>query len=250
MPYSLGRFRVVTHGSLGKKDIGMITRAGFLRGVTLLAAGSLAAPFARAADTVADLEGTIHGAEKVLADIRHDKAFGNARQLLRSARGVMIVPQLLKGGFIVGGEGGQGVIMVRTNAGWSQPAFYVIGAASLGLQIGAEAAEMVLFFMTEKGLQGVLRNEFKIGAQAGLTVITLGSNVEGAIGGPTPPDIVVWASASGLYGGLTIDGSIIRAEPNKDSLFYGRRVTSRDVLYGGLESPRTGTLRRELRDLA
>jgi SH3 domain-containing YSC84-like protein 1 len=228
----------------------MITRAGFLRGATLLAAGTIAAPLARAEDSVADLEGTIHGAEKVLADLRHDKAFGNARQLLRTARGVMIVPQLLKGGFIIGGEGGQGVIMVRSANGWGQPAFYVIGAASFGLQIGAQAAEMILFFMTDKGLQGVLRDEFKIGAQAGITAITLGSNVEGAIGGPTPPDIVVWASSSGLYAGLTIDGSIIRAEPNKDSTFYGRRVSSRDVLYGNLDSPRTAGLRRELGSLA
>jgi SH3 domain-containing YSC84-like protein 1 len=227
----------------------MITRAGFLRGATLLAAGSLVAPIARA-DSVADLEGTIHGAEKVLSDLRQDKAFGNAKQLLRTARGVMIVPQLLKGGFIVGGEGGQGVIMVRTSNGWSQPGFYVIGSASFGLQLGAEAAELVMFFMTEKGLQGVLQDQFKIGAQAGISVVTLGSNVQGAVGGVSPPDIVVWASASGLYAGLTIEGSVIRSEPNKDSQFYGRHVTTREVLYGTLESGRTGGLRRQLRDMA
>lgn len=220
----------------------------------MLAAGSLFAPTAFApaafADDQADLRATIQGAEKVLADLRHDKAFGNARKLLRSARGVMIVPQLLKGGFFVGGEGGQGVIMARTRTGWGQPAFYVIGAASFGLQIGAEAAEMILFFMTEKGLNGVLRDQFKLGAQAGISVVTLGSNVEGAVGGVSPPDIVVWSSASGLYGGLTVDGSIIRSEPNKDSAFYGRRVTSREVLFGGMESPRTAALRRELRELS
>lgn len=215
----------------------------------MLAAGSLFAP-AAFADDQADLRATIQGAEKVLADLRHDKAFGNARKLLRSARGVMIVPQLLKGGFFVGGEGGQGVIMARTRTGWGQPAFYVIGAASFGLQIGAEAAEMILFFMTEKGLNGVLRDQFKLGAQAGISVVTLGSNVEGAVGGVSPPDIVVWSSASGLYGGLTVDGSIIRSEPNKDSAFYGRRVTSREVLFGGMESPRTAALRRELRELS
>ena len=224
----------------------MITRAEFLGGATLFT-GMLFAPFALAQSDEASV---IQGAEKVLRDLRRDKEFGNAQQLLRRARGVMIVPNLLKGGFFVGGEGGQGVILARAREGWGQPAFYVIGAASFGLQIGAEAAEVVLFFMTEKGLNGVLNNDFKIGAQAGITVVTLGSNVEGALSGPNLPDIVAWSSASGLYGGLTVDGSVIRAEPNKDSAFYGRRVTSKDVLFGHVASPRTEPLRRALTGLA
>ena len=79
-----------------------------------------------------------------------------------------------------------------------------------------------MLIMTQKGLNGVLRDNFKIGAQAGISVVTLGSGVEGAIGGASPPDIVVWSSSTGLYGGLTVDGSVIRAEPNQDSAFYGR----------------------------
>ena len=223
----------------------MLTRAEFLGGATLFT-GMLLSPLARAQS---DQLSVIQGAEKVLRDLRKDKAFGNAQQLLRRARGVMIVPNLLKGGFFVGGEGGEGVILARGREGWGQPAFYVIGAASFGLQIGAEAAEVILFFMTEKGLNGVLNNDFKIGAQAGITVVTLGSNVEGALSGPNVPDIVAWSSASGLYGGLTVDGSVIRAEPNKDSTFYGRRVTTKEVLFGPISSTRTGTLRRELAGL-
>ena len=225
----------------------MITRKGFLAGAAAVTAGLVAAPRAHAQS---DELSVIQGAEKVLRDLRKDKAFGNAQILLRRARGVMIVPNLLKGGFFVGGEGGQGVILARGHEGWGQPAFYVIGAASFGLQIGAEAAEVILFFMTEKGLNGVLNNDFKIGAQAGITVVTLGSNVEGALSGPNVPDIVAWSSASGLYGGLTVDGSVIRAEPNKDSTFYGRRVTSKEVLFGPVSSPRTQTLRRQLGGLA
>ena len=224
----------------------MLTRAEFLGGA-VVSAGMLFSPLAWAQS---DEVSVIQGAEKVLHDLRRDKSFGNAQRLLRTARGVMIVPNLLKGGFFVGGEGGQGVIIARTQSGWGQPAFYVIGAASFGLQIGAEAAEVVLFFMTEKGLNGVLNNDFKIGAQAGITVVTLGSNVEGALSGPNLPDIVAWSSASGLYGGLTVDGSVIRAEPNKDSAFYNRTVTSKEVLFGHLESRRTERLRRQLSELA
>jgi len=189
---------------------------------------------------------TIDGARKVLADLRHDKAFGNAAQLMRQAKAAFIVPKLIKGGFIVGGEGGNGVLMVQRRGGWSAPAFYVIGAASFGLQVGLEQSELIMLIMTQKGLDGVLRDNFKIGAQAGISVVTLGSGVEGAIGGVSLPDVVVWSSSSGLYGGLTVDGSVIRAQPNLDAEFYGRRVSTHDVLFGGLDSPRAAPLRREL----
>ena len=190
------------------------------------------------------------GALKVLGDLRHDKSFGNAAHLIREAKAVFIVPKLLKGGFIVGGEGGDGVLMVHQKGGWSNPAFYVIGAASFGLQAGLQQSELIMLIMTQKGLDGVLRDEFKLGAQAGISVVTLGSGVEGAIGGASLPDVVVWSSSTGLYGGLTVDGSVIRGEPNRDKEFYGRPVTSRDVLFGSFENPRTAQLRREMNSMA
>lgn len=192
---------------------------------------------------------TIDGARKVLKDLRHDKEFGNATQLLRRAKAVMIVPSLIKGGFVVGGEGGNGVLMVHGSTGWSAPAFYALGAASFGLQVGLEQSEVILLIISQKGLEGILRNEFKIGAQAGVSVATLGSGVEGALSGASVPDIIVWSSSTGLYGGLTIDGSIIRAEPNQDSEFYGHRVTSRDVLYGHQDSLRAAGLIRDINGL-
>ncbi len=222
----------------------MLTRAKFLRGSALLTAGVLAAPLAAQAQSSQQV--TVDGARKVLADLRHDKAFGNAVQLMRQAHGVFIVPKLIKGGFIVGGEGGNGVIMVHNKGGWSAPAFYAIGAASFGLQAGLQQSELIMLIMTQKGVDGVLHDNFKIGAQAGIAVVTLGSGVEGAIGGASPPDIVVWSSSTGLYGGLTVDGSVIRAQPNLDSEFYGRKLTSRDVLFGGLDSPRAAVLRKEM----
>lgn len=221
----------------------MLTRARFLSTGAFLAATMLVAPLAQAQTSQ---QVTVDGARKVLADLRHDKAFGNAAQLMRQAKAVFIVPKLIKGGFIVGGEGGDGVLMVQRHGGWSAPGFFAIGAGSFGLQAGLEQSEMIMLIMTQKGLDGVLRDNFKIGAQAGISVVTLGSGVEGAIGGASLPDVVVWSSSTGLYGGLTVDGSVIRAEPNQDSAFYGRRVTSRDVLFGSVESPRAASLRREM----
>jgi lipid-binding SYLF domain-containing protein len=229
---------------MGREEKPMITRANFLSGAALLTTMALAAPVTARAQSSQQV--TVDGARKVLNDLRHDKAFGNAAKLMRQARAVLIVPKLIKGGFIVGGEGGNGVLMVHSHGGWSDPGFYAIGAGSFGLQAGLEQAEMIMLIMTQKGLDGVLRDNFKIGAQAGISVVTLGSGVEGAIGGASPPDVVVWSSSTGLYGGLTVDGSVIRAEPNMDSEFYGRPVTSRDVLFGSVASPRAAALRGDM----
>ena len=93
--------------------------------------------------------------QKTIEDMRHDKAFGNARHLMHEARAVLIIPRLFKGGFIVGGEGGTGVLLVRgPGNNWSDPAFYAIGSASFGLQAGLEQSEVVMLVMTQKGLDG------------------------------------------------------------------------------------------------
>jgi lipid-binding SYLF domain-containing protein len=228
---------------LAREEDRMFLRAKLMGAAALLATAMLTAPMAHAQNTQ---QVTIDGARKVLADLRHDKAFGNARQLMRQAKAVFIVPKLIKGGFVVGGEGGNGVLMVQSHGGWSNPGFYALGAASFGLQVGLEQSEVVMLIMTQKGLDGVLRDQFKIGAQAGISVATLGSGVEGAIGGASPPDVVVWSSSTGLYGGLTVDGSVIKSEPNQDSAFYGRPVTPRDVLFGKVDAPHAAALRKEL----
>ena len=205
----------------------------------------LVTPLAARAET--DQQVTVDRALKTIDDLRHDKAFGNARQLMHRARAVLIVPRLFKGGFIVGGEGGTGVMLARSGNTWSDPAFFALGAASFGLQAGLEQSETVLFVMTQKGLDALLRDQFKFGAQAGIAVANLGSGVEGAIGGASPPDIVVWSSSSGVYAGISLDGSVIRAQQDDDHAYYGRPVTSRDILFGHAGvAPHAAALRRAL----
>jgi SH3 domain-containing YSC84-like protein 1 len=222
----------------------MITRAQLCR--TALLSPLLLSPLAAYA-AESDQQVVIDRAYQTMVDLKRDKAFGSARQSLRQARAVLIVPRLFKGGFIVGGEGGTGVLLARTpNGAWSDPAFYAIGSASFGLQAGLEQSEMVMLVMTEKGLNALLRDQFKVGAQAGIAIATLGSGVEGAAnsGGA---DIVVWSSSSGAYAGVALNGSIIRPQHDDDRAYYGRAVATRDVLAGHAgPAPHAQALRREL----
>lgn len=216
----------------------------------LLAGATVGMPAAARAQMQSDQERIVAGAMKTMNDLRHDRAFGDAGHILPRSRAVLIVPRLIKGGFIIGGEGGDGVLLLRRPDGrWSDPAFYAIGSASFGLQAGLAQSELILMVMTMRGVNGLMHDRFKLGAQAGIAVANLGSGVEAALAGANPPDVVIWSSSSGLYGGLTVDGSIIRPLYRDNDAWYGRRVTIREIFSGQVVSPRSMALRQDLASL-
>jgi SH3 domain-containing YSC84-like protein 1 len=177
------------------------------------AAAITAMVFAIPAQAESDKSELLHDANRVVNHMRHDPAFSQAKDMLGGARAIYIVPKLVKGGFIFGAEGGDGVLLRRTGRGWSTPKFYGMGSASFGLQAGLEQAELVFIINSDRALRGIESGNFKLGANAGVTVVTLSGGAEGATtarGG----DIVVWTSATGAYGGLTFNGSVI--SPDKD----------------------------------
>jgi lipid-binding SYLF domain-containing protein len=150
-------------------------------------------------------------ANKVVNDLRRDPAFAQAARMISGARAVYIVPRLIKGGFIFGAEGGDGVLLVRHGHSFGEPKFYGMGSGSFGLQIGLEQAELVFIINSERALRGITEGHFKLGANAGITVVTLSSGAEGAVT-PTLGDIVVWTSGTGAYGGLTFNGTVISGD--------------------------------------
>jgi len=136
--------------------------------------------------------------------------------MIQNARAVYIVPKLIKGGFIFGAEGGDGVLLVRNGHSWSEPKFYGMGSASFGLQAGLEQAQLVFIINSDAALKGIESGNFKIGGNAGITLVTLSGGAEGATtvkGG----DIVVWTSATGAYGGLTFNGSVISPDNDENA---------------------------------
>jgi lipid-binding SYLF domain-containing protein len=198
--------------------------------MAVVACGLLSsAPQARADNDAANL---VTRAKITLDDLRHDKEFGNARDLLHRARGVLIVPELVKGGFFLGGEGGSGVLLARSpDLSWSEPAFYTLASASFGLQIGLQQSELVLIILSDKALHAFMSDEFKIGAQAGLAIVTLGSMAEADTTSHFNADIVVWASSTGAYAGLTLNGSLIKPRDSYNEAYYGAPQTANTIIY-------------------
>jgi len=218
----------------------------FAGAVTAALGFVLAFSIAPMAAQASDQTALLGDATQTMHHMRHDKTFGPSRDLLRDARAILIVPALVKGGFIFGGEGGDGVLLERHGRSWSQPAFYSLASASFGLQIGLEKSELVMFVMSDRALRAVERSKFKFGAGAGLTVVTLGAAAEGATSGNLSGDIIVWASSVGAYGGLTLNGSVLAPKDDWNADFYGRSVSVRDILADKVGSNQTRELRRAI----
>ncbi len=165
----------------------------------------------------ADKAELLRDANQTVNNLKSDPAFGAAARMLRDARAIYIVPKLIKGSFIFGAEGGSGVLLRRTGSGWGAPKFYDMASASFGFQAGLQQAQLIFIINSDRALRGIEGGNFKIGAQAGITVADLSSGAEGATtarGG----DMVVWTSATGAYGGLTLNGTVIKGDDEMNAV--------------------------------
>ncbi len=156
----------------------------------------------------------------------------NAASMLRRARGALVCPQVFRGGFFfVGGEGGGCVLVGRDAAGgWSGPAFYTLGSASFGFQMGVQDAQVLILIMNDRAMTAVLDSQFKFGADAALTVATYGGGVQGATTGAVGADILAFSRSRGLYGGITLEGSLLSQRSEWNRGYYGRDVGGRDIV--------------------
>lgn len=143
------------------------------------------------------------------------------------ARAIFIIPQMIRGGFIVGGSGGSGVLLSRDmkTGSWSYPAFYTMGSVSIGLQIGADASEIVMMVMTEKGLNAMLSTEFKLGADVAVAAGPVGASAKAQTA-----DVLAFGRSKGAFGGISIEGAIISPRDKWNSAYYGNPVGPVDIL--------------------
>ena len=159
-------------------------------------------------------------------------AAANIRELLHRARGILMVPELVKGGFILGAQGGSGVLLVRDpkSNSWSPPAFYTMGAGSVGFQIGIEVSKIALIIMNDKALNAVMQDEFKIGAEAGLAIATLGAGAEASTTAHGGADIYAFAESKGLFGGIALQGGVMKPRPSYNAAYYGGNPGLADIV--------------------
>ena len=166
-------------------------------------------------------------ARKVLSG----KDYPDTLKLMPKARAVLIIPELVQGGFIIGAAGGRGVLLTRTAPGdWSYPAFYGMGSGSVGLQVGGKVSEIVFIILTDKGLQAILEHKFKFGAEAGVTMVAVGAGIEGGSTAALGTDIVAFASSNGLFAGASLEGSYIDADNDWNALYYGAGANGRAIV--------------------
>ncbi len=212
-----------------------IVRQGPRRGVhalclALVVAWLALAPAAFApafADDAADARALVEKAKQTIEDFKADPDMGWFRDNLPDAKAVMVVPVLLKAGFIFGGSGGHGVVLWRDPASghWSYPSFTFMGSLTFGLRIGGEAAEMVLMIRSDKGRRALLAREFKLGGDASVAAGPTGAGAQVATA-----DVLAFSRTQGLFGGLTVEGAVIEPKDAWNKAYYGRAVSVEDVL--------------------
>lgn len=179
-----------------------------------------------AGQLVDDAVQTVH---RLRADHRYD-------ELLKQSRGVFIMPELVKGAFIVGGQGAQGVLVKHeSNGTWSEPAFLTIGSLSLGAQAGAKAGPAAMILMTDKALNDFTQaHKLSLNANAGLTIVNTSTQAQAPIG---QADIVIWSGQSGAFAGADVSGAEISQNTAEDHAYYGRAMDAKQILGGAATNP-------------
>lgn len=157
------------------------------------------------------------------------------RSILEKAVGVAVFPSLLKGGFVVGGQRGKGILSVRDKQTglWSAPAFLTITGGSVGAQIGGQAIDLILVVNNERGLEQLVKNQFKVGADAGVAAGPVGREASAATDIQLRAQILSYSRARGLFAGITLNGSTIRQDRDANERFYGTAYRTGQIVYEG-----------------
>ena len=156
-------------------------------------------------------------------------------EYMPTAHGIVVLPSVIKGGFMLGGEGGNGVLLVKSDDGsWSPPAFYVLGAASLGIQMGLQDTEIILVLRSNDAVLAILDHQGKFGVDAGLTIGTIGQGAEVSTTANIGLDVLAFANAKiGFFAGAALEGAVLARRVDLNEAYYGKGTTPRGIVYQG-----------------
>jgi lipid-binding SYLF domain-containing protein len=179
----------------------------------------------------------VESAGTVLNEIMSAPDSGIPQEILDSAKCVAVVPSLIKGGFGFGGAYGKGVASCRTDKGWSAPAFFTVKGGSFGLQIGAQAVDLVMVVMNDQGMKSLLKSKFELGADASAAAGPVGRHASADTDWQMRAQILTYSRARGVFAGLTLKGSVVTQGSGDTRAFYGRMIPFRKILNGSTPAP-------------
>jgi lipid-binding SYLF domain-containing protein len=161
-------------------------------------------------------------ASKVIIQIMSDGDKSIPRELLQKASAVVVFPGVLKGAFVVGGQGGKGVVVRRTKDGWSAPAFLKMAGGSFGAQIGGSKIDYIMVIMNDGGLKGLLQDKFELGAEAGVSAGPVGRNAAASTNATFDAQILTYSRSKGAFIGVSLKGAVISQDDELNRGIYGK----------------------------
>jgi len=200
-----------------------------------------------------DVVARLDDSAKVLDDLMGAGDSAIPEKILAGAKCVMVVPSMIKGGFVLGGRHGRGVVTCRNENGWSAPAFSTISGGSWGAQIGVESVDLVLLFMNEKGAAHLLQDNFKIGGEASIAAGPLGRAASADTDVKLNSEILTYSRTRGLFAGLELTGASVRPDDDATVALYGNKPDFKALLSGAVPKPPAAqnflsTVRKQFRD--
>jgi SH3 domain-containing YSC84-like protein 1 len=204
--------------------------------LALLFIAALTAP-AFAADDQAKLDSRLDAARTVIEQIMTTPDKSIPDSIARKAYCVAVVPGMVKGAFIFGAEYGQGVVTCRTASGWSAPVFIRLAGGSFGFQIGGQGTDLVLVAVDHKGLQDLLRDKFKIGADAAAAAGPVGRDAQASTDISMRAELLTWSRSRGIFAGIDLNGVSVSQNTDDTDTFYGNVEHFDTVLHGSVPAP-------------
>jgi len=166
---------------------------------------------------------------------------GIPEEVVNGAKCIVVIPHLVKGGFVLGAEHGRGIASCRTPEGWSAPAFVSIGGGSWGLQIGVEGVDLVMLVMNDHGFQHLLSSKFQISGDASASAGPVGRHASAGTDWKMTTEILTYSRSHGIFAGITLDGAVVEQDSDSTIAIYGRDRSFRDILSGRIPAPRSTT---------
>ena len=198
---------------------------------------SLVGTFAWAGSAREDTVDRMQKSVDVLHAIMSTPDKGIPEEVLSGAKCILVVPDLIKGGFIFGGKHGRGVASCRTSNGWSAPAFVSVGGGSWGLQIGVEGVDLVMLVMNEQGFQHLLSSKFELTGEGSVAAGPVGRHASAGTDWKMNTEMLTYSRSKGVFAGLTLEGAVVEQDNDSTGAIYGKHMTFRNILSGKAATP-------------